>query len=143
MHPLRALREAGKNSAAELAEVLAEDVVFHSPVFIKPVVGRDAVAYVFAASARLTGSYVSEHVLDDRTRFIHWAGAVDGHAMEILEVVTDDAAGLVKERRVAFRPFPAIAVFRDLVYPSLKDRFGPEYWDYPADAGAEAEPSGV
>jgi hypothetical protein len=133
MHRLRELRETGRNSAAELAEVLAPDVVFHSPIFIKPVVGREAVADVFSASARLNGSYVSEDWLNDRTAFIHWSGDVNGHPMEILEIVTDDENGLVKERRVAFRPFPAIVVFRDLVYPELKDRFGPEYWDYPDD----------
>jgi hypothetical protein len=138
-HPLRVLRETGKNSAAELAEVLAEDVVFHSPVFLKPVVGRDAVAYVFAASARLNGKYVSEHPLDDRTRFIYWSGDVDGHPIEILEIVTDNEDGLVKERRVAFRPLPSILIFRDLVYPELKDRFGPEYWDFSDGDGAAGD----
>jgi hypothetical protein len=142
MHPLRHLRETGRNSPAELAEVLAADVVFHSPIFIKPVVGRDAVADVFAASARLDGSYVSEHDLDDRTKFIYWSGNVDGHPMEILEIVTDDDDGLVKERRVAFRPFPAVQIFHDLVYPELKERFGPEYWAYPESSG-RAEASGV
>src|SRR5713101_455717 len=32
-----------------------------------------------------------------------------------------DAQGLLKERTVAYRPFPAVAIFRAEVYPKLKD----------------------
>jgi hypothetical protein len=137
MHPLRALREQGPNTPEKVAELLAEDVVFHSPIFVKGVEGRDAVARVFAASSSVrSGSYVREDRLDDRTTFIHWAGEIAGHTVESLEVIVDDENGLVKDRTVAFRPFPAVALFRTAVYPALRDLLGPEYWSYD-DSGVD------
>lgn len=131
MHPLRALREQGDNTAEEVAELLADDVVFHSPIFAKAVEGKDAVARVLAASSSTrTGRYLREDRLDDRTTFIHWAGEVKGHEVESLELIIDDENGKVKDRTVAFRPFPAIALFRQSVYPLLRDLLGPEYWSY-------------
>jgi hypothetical protein len=130
VHPLRALREKGNNAPEQVAELLAEDVVFHSPIFVKGIEGKDAVARVFAASSSVrSGRYLREDRLDEHTTFIHWAGAVDGHELESLEVIIDEH-GLVKERTVALRPFPAIALFRTAVYPKLKELLGPEYWSY-------------
>src|SRR5262249_842555 len=47
MHPFRRLREAGAASAADYGALLAEDVVFHSPIFVQAVIGRDKVAPLF------------------------------------------------------------------------------------------------
>lgn len=43
MHPLRKLREAGPNTPAQVSELLAANVVFHSPVFVRAVEGRKEV----------------------------------------------------------------------------------------------------
>jgi hypothetical protein len=38
------------------------------------------------------------------------------------------------EYTIAFRPLPAIQIFRDAIYPVVKDILGPEYWEYSASA---------
>jgi hypothetical protein len=69
MHPLRKLREAGPGTAAQYSELLAETVVFHSPVFVRGVHGRKEVAAVFAASPSVrNGAYTAEHKLEQRRR---------------------------------------------------------------------------
>jgi hypothetical protein len=40
-------------------------------------------------------------------------GTVEGHKIESLELLTDDENGLLLERTVAYRPFPALKLFRD------------------------------
>jgi hypothetical protein len=50
MHPLRRLREAGPSALAKIKELLAEDAVYHSPVLVRPVEGREKVAAMFAVS---------------------------------------------------------------------------------------------
>ena len=35
MHPLRKLRESGKPTAAQVSELLAENIVFNSPALVK------------------------------------------------------------------------------------------------------------
>jgi hypothetical protein len=131
VHPLRALREKGNNTPEQVAALLADDVVFHSPVLVKAVEGKFAVSHVFAVSSNTrTGHYVREDRLDDRTTFIYWSGQVAGRDVESLEIVIDDERGLIKERTVAFRPYPAIALFRSAGYEQLKEILGPEYWSY-------------
>ncbi len=83
MHPLRKLRESGHATVEQNKALLAEDVVFHSPVLVKAVTGRDAAATIFATSASVReGRYVAEHKLDDRTTFLWWKGTIDGHEIE-------------------------------------------------------------
>src|SRR5215472_8422513 len=113
MHPLRRLREAGPPSPQRVAEILAEDVVMHSPVLIKPIVGRELVAVTISNSSHSRddpGKYIFEAKVDDRTTLLRWQGMVEGHEIESLELLTDNEAGRLVERIVAYRPFPALKI---------------------------------
>jgi hypothetical protein len=35
------------------------------------------------------------------------------------------------ERTIALRPYPALKLFRDAMYASLKDKLPPDVWGYP------------
>lgn len=133
MHPLRKLRETGPRTIARLKALLAENVVFYSPVLAKPVEGREKVAAIFAASPAVRqGSYVAEYTLDNRNTFLRWKGTFHGYEIESLEVLTDNTQGLLVERTVAYRPFPALRILREEMYKDLKNILGPEYWEYPS-----------
>lgn len=134
MHPLRKLREFGGVTPGQVSRLLAEDVVFNSPILARPIAGREAVAAIFAqsSSTRGSGSYTAECKLDDRTTFLRWEGTIEDHKLESLEVVVDNEEGLIVERTIAMRPYPAVKLFRDAMYASLKDRLPPDVWDYPA-----------
>jgi len=134
MHPLRKLRESGKATPAQVATLLAENVVFNSPILVRSIEGREAVAAIFAqsSSTRGSGTYTAEVKLDDRTTFLRWEGTMDGHKIESLEVIVDNEHGLIVERTIALRPYPALRLFRDAMYASLKDKLPPDVWDYAA-----------
>jgi hypothetical protein len=133
MHPLRKLRESGHPTAAEVRELLAEDIVFRSPILVRPIEGRDVIAAIFAqsSSTRGSGAYTAEFKLDRHTTFLRWEGTMDGHKIESLEVIVDNDEGLIAERTIALRPYPAVKLFRDAMYAALKDRLPPDVWDYP------------
>src|SRR5271169_1483976 len=133
MHPLRKLRESGKPTPAQVSELLAENVVFNSPILIRPIKGREVVAAIFAqsSSTRGSGTYVAEFKLDEHTTFLRWVGTMDGHKFESLEVIGDNEQGLIVERTVSLRPYPALKLFRDAMYAALKDKLPPDVWDYP------------
>src|SRR5262245_16523134 len=133
MHPLRRLRESGHATPAQVSALLAENVVFNSPILVRPIEGRDVVAAIFAqsSSTRGSGTYTAEFKLDDRTTFLRWVGTMDGHKIESLEVIVDNDQGLIVERTIALRPYPAVTLFRDAMYASLKDKLPPDGWDYP------------
>jgi hypothetical protein len=135
MHPLRKLREAGPPTPAQAAAILAENVVMHSPVLIKPIVGRELVAITISNSTHSRddpGKYVFEARLDDRTTLLRWQGTVEGHLIESLELLTDDLDGLLLERTVAYRPFPAVRIFRDRLIALNAGKLPADMWDYPA-----------
>lgn len=133
MHPLRKLRESGSSTPAQVRELLADNVKFNSPILARSIEGRDEIAAIFAqsSSTRGSGAYTAEYKLDDRTTFLRWEGTMDGRKLESLEVIIDNDEGLIVERTIALRPYPAVKLFRDAMYASLKDKLPPDVWDYP------------
>ena len=133
MHPFRKLREAGPPTPAQAAAILAENVVMHSPVLIKPIIGRELVAITISNSSHSRdnpGQYILEAKVEDRTTLLRWQGTVDGHKIESLELLTDDENGLLVERTVAYRPFPALKIFRDRLIALNAGKLPADMWDY-------------
>ena len=133
MHPIRKLRESGHATPEQFAALLDENAVMHSPLLTKPILGRDAVAKTMAASSRNRdnpGEYVLERKLDDYTTFLQWKGTIEGHEFESLELLTDGPDGLLKERTIAYRPFPALRIFRDKQRAAVGDTVSADSWDY-------------
>ena len=132
MYPLRKLRESGKPNPAQVGELLAENIVFNSPILVRPIEGREVCAAIFAQSSatRGSGTYTSEVKLDERTTFLRWVGTMDGHKFGRLEIIVDDEQGLIVEHTIALRPYPAVKLFRDAMYASIKDKLPPDVWDY-------------
>jgi hypothetical protein len=133
MHPFRKLRETGPPTPEQAAAILAEDVVMHSPVLIKPIVGRELVAITISNSSHSRddpGKYIFEAKVDDRTTLLRWQGTVEGHEIESLELLTDNEDGLLVERTVAYRPFPALRIFRDRLIALNAGKLPAEMWDY-------------
>ena len=144
MHPIRKLLESGHATAEQFAALLADDVVMHSPLLVRAIVGRDAVAKTMAASSKNRdnpGTYVLERKLDENTTFLRWQGTIEGHEFESLELLTDGADGKLKERTVAYRPFPALKIFREKQRAATSDVLPPDMWDYPADSQARSDHS--
>ena len=114
----------------------------HSPLLIRAIVGREAVAKTMAASSRNRdnpGAYVLERKLDENTTFLRWRGTIEGHEFESLELLTDGADGKLKERTVAYRPFPALKIFREKQRAATSDVLPADMWDYPADSQASSD----
>jgi hypothetical protein len=133
MHPIRQLRESGRAGPEQFARLLDENVVMHSPLLVRAIVGRDAVAATMAASVRNRdnpGTYVLERKVDENTTFLRWQGTIEGHEFESLELLIDGPDGKLKERTVAYRPFPALEIFRDKQRVALADTIPADAWDY-------------
>ena len=104
-----------------------------SPILVRPIERREGIAAIFAqsSSTRGSGTYTAEFKLDERTTFLRWLGTMDGHKFESLEIIVDNEHGLIVERTIALRPYPALKLFRDAMYAALKDKLPPDVWDYP------------
>jgi hypothetical protein len=134
MHPLRALRERGNNTAEEVSALLSDDIEFHTPILTKVVTGRELIGRIWALSSHVrSGRYVREDKLDERTTLLQWQGYIGGRDLEILELIEDDEDGLIRKRIASYRPLPAVELFRAAMYPTVKDWLGPDYFTYPVD----------
>ncbi len=56
---IRKLRESGKPTAAQVSELLAENIVFNSPILARPIEGREVIAAIFAQSSATAWSSVT------------------------------------------------------------------------------------
>jgi SnoaL-like protein len=120
MHPFGTAVAAGDIDAA--LALLAEDVVFHSPVVHTPYRGRDAVAPILHAVSqvfedfRYTGEVgapdATSHVLVFRTR-------VGDREIEGIDLLHTGADGLVDELTVMVRPLSGALALAEVMRAQL------------------------
>jgi ketosteroid isomerase-like protein len=120
MHPFRAAIEA-RNAEAAVA-LLADDVVFHSPIAFKPDTGRSAAAAVLAAASRVLDDFAYERELtseDGRDHALIFRARVDGTQIQGCDFLRHDRDGRVVELTVMARPLTAALALRDRMTAEL------------------------
>lgn len=94
-----------------LQALLAEDVVFHSPVVHAPQRGRKKTFLYLTAAFRLLGNdtfrYVREVTQGDCT-IVEFQVEVEGISVNGVDIITWNAAGQIVEFKVMIRPLQAI-----------------------------------
>ena len=97
-----------------LDELLADDVVFYSPVVFTPQRGKDITALYLAAASRSLGGgdggtfrYTKE-VLAGDTAVLEFETSVEGKYVNGVDIITCDDSGRIVEFRVMIRPLQAI-----------------------------------
>lgn len=127
MHPYRIHREQGR-SPEELGALFSPDVVFNSPIFRSPVVGRDFVLDVMKNSLQVRdGKYTAEFRSGSQTVLV-WNGSIEGMPLQSFELLEDGPDGLIKSRTVAMRSFPALALFREAMRERLTETVPQSFW---------------
>jgi ketosteroid isomerase-like protein len=120
MHPFRAAIEARDIDA--LAAVLADDVVFRSPIVFKPYEGRDATTAVLAAVARVFEDFAYDAELasqDGRDHALVFRARVGDREIEGCDFLHHDADGQVDRLTVMVRPLSAAHALRDRMAAEL------------------------
>jgi hypothetical protein len=96
---------------AILADLLAEDAVFHSPVVHTPQTGKPIVmAYLVAASHVLGNEsfrYVRE-LVDGNEMMLEFVTELDGVSINGVDIIRFNAEGLISDFKVMVRPLKAI-----------------------------------
>ena len=131
MHPLRKLRESGNPTPAQVSELLAENIVFNSPIRRSRGV-KSSRRFSPSRALRVVPVPIQPSLSSmSAPPSCGWVGTMDGRKFESLGVIVDNEQGLIVERTIALRPFPALKLFRDAMYAALKDKLPPDVWDYP------------
>jgi hypothetical protein len=116
VHPTGvAFRDAlAQGDTVTASKLLADDVVFHSPVVFKTYHGRDDVALVLAGVAQVFEDfrYTAEYTSDDGA-VLAFATRVGDRALEGVDIVRFGASGEIVEFTVMVRPYSAATALRE------------------------------
>ncbi|MEM7780453.1 MAG: nuclear transport factor 2 family protein [Pseudomonadota bacterium] len=101
----------GGSKSEDLAEIIHEEAVFHSPVVHTPQEGRSiTVAYLSAAGQTLGNPsfrYLRE-VVDGDTVVLEFQTEVEGIQVNGIDMITFDLDGLITDFKVMVRPLKAV-----------------------------------
>ena len=113
----------GGSDPALLAELLAEDAVFHSPVVHTPQVGKSVVmAYLVAASHVLGNDsfrYVRE-LVDGNQMMLEFVTELDGININGVDIIRFDDAGKISDFKVMVRPLKAVNKIWEMMAAQLE-----------------------
>jgi len=117
--------ETHDNSA--LSDMLADDVVFHSPVVHTPQEGKALTYMYLAAAGKVLGNdsfrYVSEH-LSEHSAVIEFNTEVDGITIDGIDMITWNADNKISEFKVMVRPLKAVHKIHELMAAMLQSKVG-------------------
>jgi hypothetical protein len=118
-----AYMEGGSNPAT-LADLLADDAVFHSPVVHTPQAGKAIVmAYLVAASHVLGNEkfhYVRE-LVDGDEMMLEFVTELDGITINGVDIIRWNADGQISDFKVMVRPLKAINKVWDMMAAQLAE----------------------
>jgi limonene-1,2-epoxide hydrolase len=120
MHPFRAAVEAQDFDAA--IALLADDVVFRSPVVFKPYHGRAAVGTILAAVARVFEDFAYTREIgaaDARDHALVFRARVGEREVEGCDFLHLDDAGAIDEFVVMVRPMSGMLALADAMKAQL------------------------
>jgi hypothetical protein len=121
MHPFRVKVEAGDIDG--MVGLLAEDVVFHSPVVFRPYQGRDAVATILRAAFETFEGlrYVREIGSDDASdHALVFQAGVAGRQVEGCDFIHVDESGAISEFTVMVRPLSGLLALGEAMKARLE-----------------------
>ena len=113
---------AGRNSGG-LASLLAEDVIFHSPVVHAPQVGRAITTRYLTAAFRVIANdsfrYVRE-LVGDRDAVLEFQVEIEDVVVNGVDMIKWDDAGRIVDFKVMLRPLKAINLIHQKMAAMLK-----------------------
>ena len=96
---------------AELASIIREDAVFHSPVVHTPQRGRELVVAYLAAAGQTLGNdsfrYARE-LVDGDSALLEFETTMDGIHVNGIDLILFDEEGMIADFKVMVRPLKAV-----------------------------------
>jgi len=113
MSPAAQFRAAIERSDLDgVSELLAEDVVFHSPVGFHPYIGRDTVTRLLALVADTFEDFrYTDELQCDGAHALIFRASVSDRELEGIDLLRFDAHGLIVDFTVMLRPLSALVPF--------------------------------
>ena len=112
---------------AQLADLLDEQAVFHSPVVHTPQCGRKVVVMYLTAALHVLGGqsfrYVRE-IVGSTDAMLEFETVIDGIVVNGVDIITWNDAGRITEFKVMIRPLKALNLIHAQMAAMLQARSG-------------------
>ena len=121
MHPFRAAIEARDIEAA--VALLAQDVVFRSPIVFKPYHGREAVAPLLLAVSRVFEDFRYEREIgapDARDHALVFSARIGDRELDGCDFIHTDEHGLIDDFCVMVRPLSGALALAEAMKAQLE-----------------------
>jgi hypothetical protein len=100
------------NDLAAARELLAPDIVFHSPVTFHPFLGRETVSRLLELVAQTFEDFrYTDELLTDGAHALIFRASVGGKELEGIDLLRYDEQGLIADFTVMIRPLSALIPF--------------------------------
>lgn len=113
MNAANEFRAAVERSDIEAAsELLAPDIVFHSPVTFHPFIGRETVIQLLSIVAQTFEDFrYTDELVTDGAHALIFKAAIDGKELEGIDLLRFDEHGLIADFTVMLRPLSGLIPF--------------------------------
>lgn len=119
MHPFREAVEAADHG--RMVALLAEDVVFRSPVVHKPYEGREALSTLLAAIMQVLEDFRYEReIADGRDTVLVFRARVGDREVEGCDILRTGDGGLIEEFVVMLRPLTGLTAAAEAMRVQLE-----------------------
>ncbi|MFB7718565.1 hypothetical protein [Nocardia sp. NPDC056100] len=106
------------------------DIVFRSPVSLRPVAGIDDVRTIVSHAAAVYGERDTGLRMMAKPNLLSlWTCEISGIPVEAASLIRVDHELRVQTMTLAFRPWPVVRLFRDRVIARTRDLIDPSYYD--------------
>ncbi|NVJ98482.1 MAG: nuclear transport factor 2 family protein [Alphaproteobacteria bacterium] len=106
-----------------LSDMLADDVVFHSPVVHTPQEGKALTYMYLSAAGRVLGGehfrYVGEY-MSENGAVLEFVTEIDGVQIDGIDMITWNTDGQITEFKVMLRPLKAVNKVHDMMFQMLQ-----------------------
>lgn len=112
---------------AALAELIADDAVFHSPVMHTPQHGKALVMQYLGAALMLFSQHGFHYVrkmVDEENAALEFVAEIDGVHVNGVDLIAFDPEGIIRDFKVMIRPRKAIEAVRAKMLAQLEANGG-------------------
>ena len=113
----------GGSDPTVLAEMLADDAVFHSPVVHTPQAGKAKVMAYLTAAGHVFGNGTFRYereLVDGNEMMLEFVAEIDGITVNGVDIIRFDDHGLISDFKVMVRPLKAINKIWELMAAQLE-----------------------
>ncbi len=107
-----------------LSDMLADEVVFHSPVVHTPQVGKAITFMYLSAAGKVLGNddfrYVGEYLCENGA-VLEFNTQIDGIQIDGIDMITWNDDGKITEFKVMVRPLKAVNKLHEMMFQMLQE----------------------